>query len=729
MAPTLFSLPNELQVQICKALDETDTAALWSFAQANRHAYSIAKTRLFHTITFHLTTPQQLAQDVHSCEKLLHRNGDDSFAHVRRVVVTGKPVPSVHCDESTWQIHSPPPIRWDANYERLHCIKSLGHPDSTASETSVFQGSWFLHRSPVRDRDWEPLVNILGQFPGLRDLEFNCSNPVICSNSLPLSLLRTLEKRRPIPRLHISEGLRSVLAPRARSIDPHELAILSSPCLFRLCIQPGNFYQHEIMKAVPTLAPNLKEMGYFGHDSSLQSERANEGRPSFQELLPTLMTSTAKHPSHITSFEIWGDPENPGIFGPMTLRTLTLDIHSKSLRVLRIHISIHPAVLDALLNTTLPALSHLAFTCYAPSRYSPNCSYLQTTKKLFKKLPQLSSLELQAWDHDAEPLDSLPANLRTLLLTHGHPTLFENVNRSVIRKEEIVRISQECLHIEDLSLTMQRSRGNAAEVAKYRAIGGFSQLRRLTLTLAAEPMDLPSKEYNDTDYPFSRPQFFKSVKITPSRLPFPNVQFLNDEVPGTRTWPDRWRPRRGHLMELMVNYALDPELAASIFRTIWRSNARSRQAESRFSSPSSSPATASGFLERMLIRTWGDSSFWGHPLGNSLVRYRQGLCRAYAVKVAPSGGGDNPSGGLVKRELPIGLKGLNGIPNLGSDPRSSGSVHYFRNLWPVEDHGVLGSPRGWSSFPLELDATEAMESDVNLEIRTLKDPTVSRDWL
>ncbi|KAK4213958.1 hypothetical protein QBC37DRAFT_462861 [Rhypophila decipiens] len=423
MASILFSLPNELLIQICKDLDETDTAALWSFAQASKDTYSLAKTHLFHTITFHLTTPKQLTQDVHSCEELLHRNGDDSFGHVRRVVVTGKPVGSVHprnsrpCDESTWQIHSPP-VRWDKNYERLHRVKSLGNPDNTASEVSVFQGAWFLNRSPVLDRDWEPLVNIL-------------------------------------------------------------------------------------------------------------------------------------------------------------------------------------------------------------------------------------------------------------------------------------------------------------EVAKYRAIEGFSQLRRLTLTLAAEPVDLPSKEYNDTDYPFSRPQLFKSVKVGSSK--FPNVQFLNEEVRGTRTSSDGWRPRKGHLVELMANYALDPELAGSIFRTIWRSNARSRQAESRFSS--------SGSLERMLIRTWGDSNFWNHPLGNNLARYRQGSCRAYAVKVAPSGGGNNPSGGLVKRELQIGLKGMNDIRNLGSDPRSSELVPYFRNLWPVEEHGVLGSPRGYSSFPLELDATEAMESDVKLAIRKLEDPTVPRvDW-
>ncbi|KAM7213010.1 hypothetical protein V8F06_011612 [Rhypophila decipiens] len=232
-------------------------------------------------------------------------------------------------------------------------------------------------------------------------------------------------------------------------------------------------------------------------------------------------------------------------------------------------------------------------------------------------------------------------------------------------------------------------------------------------------MDLPSKIYNATDYPFSRPQLFKSVKVSSSG--FPNVQFLKDKVPGTRTLSDAWCPRSGHLMELMINYALDPELAASIFRTIWCSNARSRQAESRFSS--------SGSLERMLIRTWGDSNFWDHRLSGSLARFRQGLCRAHAVKVAPSGGGDNPSGGLVKRELQIGLKGMNDIRNLGSDPRSFELVPYFRNLWPVEEYGVLGSPRGYSSFPLELDATEVMESDVNLEIRRLKDPTVSRDWL
>lgn len=59
------------------------------------------------------------------------------------------------------------------------------------------------------------------------------------------------------------------------------------------------------------------------------------------------------------------------------------------------------------------------------------------------------------------------------------------LNRLVITQREVERIAEHCPLLEDLSLTVPRSKGDACEVAIYKALGSLFKLQSMFLTLDA----------------------------------------------------------------------------------------------------------------------------------------------------------------------------------------------------------------------------------------------------
>lgn len=151
-----------------------------------------------------------------------------------------------------------------------------------------------------------------------------------------------------------------------------------------------------------------------------------------------------------------------------------------ALRVLKLHISVSPKTLPP--PETFTSLVTLAFTCST----DPNLAHLQYWDEvafLLRHLPRLATLQLREWRRNVPVASCLGPNLRTLdLSTRRHGS-----SSYQTRDKSIYEIAKCCPHLEKLAIEVRRTRGNAAEIAHYRALGRLRCLRHLDLTLDAAP--------------------------------------------------------------------------------------------------------------------------------------------------------------------------------------------------------------------------------------------------
>ncbi|KAK4212640.1 hypothetical protein QBC37DRAFT_317783 [Rhypophila decipiens] len=722
----LCTLPTEIWLRICKSLDHIDARSVWAFAQTNKYLYSIASSRLLHAISFNITTPQALVRDTLQCETLLHRRGGDGFRHVRRVIVVGHFNKDYMLDEryydtysdsdsdsdlegasegeeGGWHLHRPPVMDWETNRAKLHNLL----PVSRSCAVTVSDNSPLGIRSddtPARaaydmDPVWRPLANLLSRLPGLTDVIYHCPSQI------PPCILHVLHSKRPRPRLQLHGfKMRSLLleVPARLSsdieLDPHELAIMTSPCLSSLYLEysdpsecnrlgPWSLQKSALDAMLKlNLAPSLREvrLNYvpFGfRRQQPQWAAAHEIQSkNLQRILQAAHTST-HHPTPLELLELDGRPDNSWLQDWKSPGLYYVGANSSSLRSLKLAKGVSGKVLDELIATPLPLLSSLTFTLSRVTRPRQTIGeYHFGVKKFIRGLPQLVSLHLIGWDHTAMPLESaakrpeqlgeddlatLPRGLTTFLL---EPESEYRQGSSLIYEQDIRQVAHRCPRIQDLSLVVRRSRGDAAEVAIYHAIACFRQLLRLSLTLDASPPPL--------------------VRVDD------RMDFLQSCTPRSC---DMLPYRNGHILEIMVNNALDRKLACSIFQVI--------------SSAQGSSSGSGGTLERLLVRTTGGMNFLpfpgmsmvgrgSEPRGKLLLPYLNGLARSWSV-----------TGYCNKRWVVEAIEIGRGANNWRDDERvlrdplfvrdGDPFMPYFRMLWPVK-----GGPesRGWfddwESWPL-----------------------------
>ena len=86
---TLTTLPTEILVRICNLLHDSHVPSLEALSLGNKRCFEIAATVLANTITFKISTPAQLSEDVEKCKELLERHPPGLSHHVRRLVIVG----------------------------------------------------------------------------------------------------------------------------------------------------------------------------------------------------------------------------------------------------------------------------------------------------------------------------------------------------------------------------------------------------------------------------------------------------------------------------------------------------------------------------------------------------------------------------------------------------------------------------------------------------------------
>ncbi|KAH8758273.1 hypothetical protein F5883DRAFT_717617 [Diaporthe sp. PMI_573] len=114
--------------------------------------------------------------------------------------------------------------------------------------------------------------------------------------------------------------------------------------------------------------------------------------------------------------------------------------------------------------------------------------------------------------------------------------------------DHIHRLADICPNLEHLRIEVRRSRGDAAEVARYRSLGRLPRLQKLDLYLDVSPpgyVDDSTPTSHDTDI---EPWFDKQDAV-----------YLRG-----RLGPYR----QGHMRDVFLNSAIDEALALSIFEVI-----------------------------------------------------------------------------------------------------------------------------------------------------------------
>lgn len=623
MASTLERLPPEILQGISEILDIAHPRSLLAFASASKGCYAIACPFLFRTVKVAIGDGKQPLQDVRVLEIRLLR--DDSFAHVRRIILYFNPnrpyYPYLSLDRSEKGREDDTELWscWD------HC-----QSDSPSRKD-------FTRRAAA---NWSSVARLMEQLTGLTDLFW------VCPEQLPPCILEVLHKKVRYCRLH--HYTFELSSPSQMSLSSHERDIITSPCLYSV----GNLLAKS-PDAIPPSArspqsPSLRrvylpiDLGTIG-----LSDDAADGPQSVPYELIQLEDSSR---SDSISFDL--------------LRKETCDDFS-ALRVLKLYEALATQNLPPPSN--FPSLVTLAFTCH--SDIPPH--YWDEVTTLLRNLPRLTSLQLRDWDATIPVTPALSPNLRKLDLSTSRAP-----NGSHLYDDRMYQLAEICPNLEYLEIEINRSRGNAAEVARYRALGRLPRLQELHLTVDPSPPDF-------VQIPTDGGHTSHTDTVVEPWFDEQDAQYLRGKL----------RPyRQGHASDVLVNNAIDATLARSIFEVIDGAKPRSP------CRPSPLP------LEHLSLYIYEDGSREMPQLYDFISVFHNRWEIERDVR-------DDAREVLHVKNADSRAKSKERIKRLKRAKANQYLFGLWRRVWPVENEGVDWWD-DWKSRPLDL-ALEVGETEIS----------------
>ncbi|KAJ5273765.1 hypothetical protein N7478_008890 [Penicillium angulare] len=187
--------------------------------------------------------------------------------------------------------------------------------------------------------------------------------------------------------------------------------------------------------------------------------------------------------------------------------------------------------------------------------------FYASAKNFLHSLPPLKELLLEGWH--------CLISVESIVETHGSTLLklqltYKNRSQSCRLTESDIKLLANCHLLEDLTCKVQRTGGDRAEVALYKALGTITRLKNLSLGLSVSDPALFGDDESDQGI------------IRPGHLLFPSQESLSLDP----TFDDfdsqlcRWglqelyRARNGHVRKFMINSAVDKKLVFEIFQKI-----------------------------------------------------------------------------------------------------------------------------------------------------------------
>jgi hypothetical protein len=248
--PPLERLPLDLFHYLCTHVERR---SLFALALVDRFCYEASTPQRFSRVRLAIRDKEKLHDDLEEWTEVLVR--DNRFRHVRRVVVVL---------DMSWLTYSD-----DSDNDN---DSSDSDSDRDSDSDSDSEGAWFPpDRPPLtpqhkkeQHETWLPFAQFLIQLPGLTDLVYSHRD------QLPACVLAALHQHHPRSRLHIGAfSLRSLYQARDQlhDIDPDELAVATSPCLYSIFARHESledeqgrfsFNLEALEQMVSGWAPNLK---------------------------------------------------------------------------------------------------------------------------------------------------------------------------------------------------------------------------------------------------------------------------------------------------------------------------------------------------------------------------------------------------------------------------------------------------------------------------------------
>lgn len=552
-------LPPEVVEILAEYLAYEHPPTLLSLARANKslHAWcaSVIKLVFFHDIKISIGPETDVAKHVESLQRKIE--AANSFRQVRRLIITTTRDNFILSEE--WK----PPT--------LSSLRRTGLIDRYSTQYSHLidnTAAYCMQKSALgipADHAWKPVANLIRQLPKLTDVIYRYSDDI------SLSLLEAL---RPTCRLHMHLFLASDM--EVSGLVSRALTWITSPSLYSVSVHydPSSSNDGSLVRfARPlraslqalSLAPKLKQV------TLLRSPCTHRSAPlQAQDFNSKVDSKVAQRRISPEACSL-GDYGQSLLMEHATLIMLCQCVDFSNLKSLELKPGLTETTLEALKEYTtsgqgLSRLRSLKLDIYpyGPSRHTAR--FYDSVTGFLSKLPPLSELELQGW-HSRISIGSIArrhgSRLRRLHF-NGFSLLWQHAN-----KKEILQLGKYCPLLEELTIPVQRSKGDKKEVALYKALGTIPSLQYLDLWLEVSPAAL-YREDECLAVPIKYSAGTRESPTDPSFDDFDN-QYMDLYSKGF------YRVRKGYIRDMMINSRVDQELACAIFRAISSSKSQGAQ--------------------------------------------------------------------------------------------------------------------------------------------------------
>ncbi|KAL1864706.1 hypothetical protein Daus18300_007508 [Diaporthe australafricana] len=510
----LADLPVEILQHIARLVRDTHRPSFYAFCVTNKRYRLTFVSLIFHELHVSVNDCRALQNDVNLLlESLLSTVcGGDVTQHVRHLCLKGSLSP-MKSDGSEVTMTVTDDSDATTNHEdqlqrlQLEGLDELLDEHEPLLDTSLGEEDHLV--TPEENAAWIPVANLIKTLPNLARLVYNCHN------QFPPSLLNVLHSHRPQCRLyHHSFRLRSLRSKFDR-LDPHELAVATSPCLYSVKLRCGPYDEdgepdqnpQAIWELVAGLAPNLKEV------SVLYLPITKYQYPSGEQRWQGLPGFARGQTGSLTLLSVAG-------IVPPPLESLHI------LLMRRHHVSenVDPHANDKHIN--------------AATAFFDSLRPLRKLSVAGSILPEILDAILSRHGRTVVDLKLCPFEDPWARMTDYIPYV-----PMTITKAHILQINDNCPALESLSIYIKRTKSDASEVELYTSLARLRPLRSLFLTLdcsnwrVRRDPDLEDEAWFDED--------------------------------DKRKFDGSWRAlRRGHVRQSFINCAVDETLARSIWDVI-----------------------------------------------------------------------------------------------------------------------------------------------------------------
>lgn len=535
----LEDLPADILRLIHDYLDDEHPPSLLSLAFSSKRCYISAAYRLNRELRISFSgSLDPTDDDVRKCTQGLE-GSTFLLGYVRRlIIVDGKYQPTEECEARFI-------YRNDRVFNSIFGICTDDLTTHGADPDEIYMPLRSIDANPDNKMNfpWRPVAELLEKLGNLTELVFDGPQ------QFPNDLLEALHRFQPACKLYINHFW--LKAFHTGRISGYERKLVTSPCLYGIrVLYDGTDGQYAVSKSsarsiakiVATLSPNLKnvimrDVGQATKWNLLGGMRSKNGytRGSLEsltlgmchgtshwELDPNLLKLTKnviKNWAAITDFTVL---ETLDLLDPLDMQAIAL-----------------------LASCSFPRLKNLGFS-FGPVR--PSRRWITKSQRFFTTLPSLSTLRLSDWSADAFPLrPTLDRHARGLYRLVIFPT-----PGAYLTTTDIAYLSEGFLSLVELSVPTQRTRGDAAEIFGYTMLGALPNLRYLNLELCTLPRIV------------LRDAWYGRLNIRVDRTWSQFRREYHDEgheIYGLRL-------RKGHVMEILTNSAVDEALACDIFEAI-----------------------------------------------------------------------------------------------------------------------------------------------------------------